>query len=146
MRLLGTILLVTALGGCSVGSARLTTTSVPPDFTLEVRDATGEGALFIVEPDRWFRAATGAIPDGYFYPPATRLLTPEQMESLWRAVEASGVLDAKPGIEDVETAGSPVRVYVQVNHQRTVAAPDLTTDAGAAMLLEELRELAWIRP
>jgi hypothetical protein len=151
MRLLGMFLLAAALLGCSSSPARLSDSAVPADFTLEVRDSTGDGELFIIEPDRWFRAATGARPDGYFYPPATRLLTPEQMAAVWAAVQASGVLEnrgrlTEPTQMDQVVSISPVRIDVQVNHKRTILGVDPAADSRAAALLDELRQLAWITP
>jgi hypothetical protein len=151
MRLLAMILLTGLLIGCSASPARLSDSTVPADFTLEVRDSTGDGELFIIEPDRWFRAATGATPDGYFYPPATRLLTPKQMEAVWAAVQASGVIEnrgrsTEPTQVDQEVSQSPVRIDVQVNHKRTIVGVDPAADSRAAALLDELRQLAWITP
>jgi len=143
MRLLAMILLTGSLLGCSASPARLTDSTVPTDFTLEVRDATGDGALFIVEPDRWFRAATGAIPDGHFYPPATRLLTPEQMEAIWAAVEVSGVLDERS--RNLSTAPGHLWVQVQANHERITSQLEVDSVDSRA-LLAELQALGWIKP
>lgn len=141
MRTALAILVSGFLCGCAAGPARLSQSPVPVDFSLEVRDYSPDaGALYIVEPDRWFRAATGADPVVQIYPPATRQLTPEQMASLWRLAEGMASSDA-------DDAGSAwLSVHLTANGERATARLDPAADAEAAGLISELRRLAWVRP
>lgn len=128
------------LCGCAATPVRLTASPVPPDFSIEVRDYEPDaGALYIVEPDRWFRAATGAEPVTQTYPAATRLLSAEQMAALWEAIEATG--------EDLgDDAGAWLVVDTTANGRRTRARLNPATDENAGRLIAELRRLAWVRP
>jgi hypothetical protein len=70
---------------------RITADGYPADFslTLLVDDADGR-RLFLVEPDRTLRAATGGGVHAGLYPPRTAKLTRGQMRALYE-------LTGKPG-------------------------------------------------
>jgi len=129
------------LGACAAVPVRVTDNPVPPDFSLEVKDYSPDGgALFIVEPDRWFRAAAGAEPIEQVYPPATRLLTPDEMTLLWELVRAA---ETDPP-ESPASAWLAVETNADGKRRRATLSPD--ADPDARQLIAELRRLAWIRP
>jgi hypothetical protein len=130
-------MLALLIPGCAGAPGRLTDSPVPPDFALVVLDWThGSGALFIVEPDGVFRAATGAEPGVQRYPPATRRLSAGQMASVWEA--ASAVRDR------AGTAGGPVAVELTAGGSRRSVRLDPAADAEAGALVGALRRLAWL--
>ncbi len=138
---------ICTLGGCATNSARVTDNPVPSDFSLEVREPAGpdrSGALFIVEPDRVFRAATGPTPDGNWYPPATRRLTPDQVSAVWLAIEALAGVETGSN----EAAGVPMPPLVFVSSWydggRWMWAADPASNSQLDTLLKTLRRYAWI--
>lgn len=141
--LLGSLLLGLGLGGCASSQGTITTNPVPRDFTLEVRDTsrgTDKAALFIVEPDRWFRAAIGTMPESNWYPPATRQLTPDQMASVWGAFEPITNLEPDRADDRVPT----IVVDAMVQNTRFQSAFDPEVDQSGKELLALLRRLAWL--
>lgn len=139
MRRAGAVLLVVTISGCASGPGRLTESPVPPDFALEVRDYTpGAGALYIVEPDRWFRAAAGAEPSVQVYPRATRRLTTTQMEAVWNAFASLSVGEGE------EQASLIIASTAEGASGRLLLNP--ANDPQAAELLAQLERLAWLRP
>src|SRR5262245_38039155 len=113
-------------------------------------------ARYIVEADGVLRAAVGAGSTTTTYPPQTRQLTARQMDSLWRQLRESNLLDpGNPSRIDAPeaVARAPDRttalIFVGGDGRRVtlrVLLDRRTEDAVAAeRLVDRLADLAWIR-
>lgn len=98
LRKLGLMIGMLAVIGCAAPRAAVTPEGYPGDFslTLLVDDERGK-RLFLVEPNRTLRAATGDGVHRELYPPRTAKLTHAQMAALWRAVASERGPAQRPG-------------------------------------------------
>lgn len=145
---------ICGLGACFAGCAaplvRYDAQHRPADFVLRVTlEAAGDGTeaddadpptepgQYVVMPDRELRVALGSGATAGVYPPRTAVLSPEEMDALWRlTVEAwrSARRENTSAVREQHAAGLRVRVRFRGGGvSRSFAAP--LRDEGARALV-----------
>ncbi len=162
-------LVTPALQGCASDAPRgnriHTLRTTPTDFVLSVtvgkdgiphtegspRTAANNGARFMVEPDRAFRAAFGPGCTPSTYPGLTRVLSPSQADRLWlrlsrsqwgasNAAFAGGMVHA----DEPVPAGHALVTFHSNGTWKSALLP--ATDDAIAGLMADLKTLAWSPP
>ncbi|RMH13795.1 MAG: hypothetical protein D6695_02965 [Planctomycetota bacterium] len=142
------MILAAWMAGCASTRPELRVGAVPSDFALELRVAADDqrpGALYIVEPDRVLRAATGPDVTRQMYPAPTRLLTPGEMERVYNLLVETQIVEKSP--ESTAPMGTtPLSLYVCAGGRRKVIAIGPAETLDLDPLVRELDRLAWVRP
>ena len=142
--------------GCAAPPDRYDAQRRPADFVLRVTlEAAGDGTeaddadlptppgQYVVTPDRELRVALGPGATAGVYPPRTAVLSPEEMDALWRlTVEAwrSARRENTSAVREKHAAGLRVRVRFRGGGvSRSFAAP--LRDEGARALVSRLVSL-----
>lgn len=156
-----TFLTIAMLMGCSPGSARsgdMLSGQRPSDFTLGLVVFGDEGAQssatrsarYIIEPGGEFRASFGAGSESLTYPPITRMLDNQAIETAWTMVHSLDLEQEPwqyvraPEVEHLER-GSSQGYLLELRsgvHYRSWSTP-IDTDS-ARSLAQWLASLAWV--
>lgn len=146
----GSLLLALTLVGCAPRARDLTLNNPPADFAFALtlleppapnETEPAEPVLFILEPDRWLRVATGPGVAQPRYPLATRRLSHAQFTRLWNLTLESGFTDQPP-----HESGSvqPVHLWLTAAGVRHELAFDQSQPPDLLPLIDELHRLAWL--
>ncbi len=111
---------------------------------------------YVIEPDWLLRSAIGAGARESEFPPGTRQLDREQVESLWRAISQSGLLreqhpDAIPSEQTASPPAIGTTAIIAISHNGSTDARRIVFDSGGADaqavagLVDQLAALSWIR-
>lgn len=158
---LALLMLCLLLPAC--GATRHTDASTPGDFALGVTVLGSlEGAKlpraqrpaqYLLEADGVLRVAVGAGVDHTTYPPRVRRLSARQTDRLWSLVQAANLQGAEhPGRIDDPAAFRPTPrdgwavIDLSASGERQTLAVRVEDDPAAALVVDELAGLAWLRP
>ena len=159
--LLGLTLALLLLPAC--GATRHPETGSPGDFALGVtvlgtKDAptlprSQRPAQYLLQSDGVLRVAIGAGVEPSTYPPRVRRLSQRQVERVWSLVQAAGITQTgHPGrVDDIQSFRPTPRdgwalLDVTAKGERHAVALRVDEHEPTARLVDELADLAWIRP
>lgn len=118
-------------GGGSTGRS-----SCPDDFAMSLYVPSPEPAWYVLDADGTLRAATGLRLDSSPVPAPVRVLTPRQMQNLWRT--ARNVTVRSKAV----TPDPRAELWIAGNGKRRMIHMP-ADDASLAGLATSLRDLAW---
>jgi len=122
----------------------------PDDFSLSIStppNTNSAGVWFVMTADGVLRAAVGERVIESPIPPYVRQMNRQEVDELWRNVEAAGLVQAvetSPPVSNWKTAtGERATVYVSAWGQRRTVLLDVN-NPGVSGSLVALRKLAWM--
>jgi hypothetical protein len=123
----------------------------PPDFALGMAvdaSAPGGAGWYVLDPDGALHVGIGARHPDHALPPLTKQLTADEMAQVWKATCATGLYDAiwnLPQANEAETPAHGSNIFLAAGDARRAAIlPE--SDERVAVLVRELRAIAWLTP